>query len=70
MPCHRKKRKVPSSISVFNPSPPEQLVGPLEQCEGCTYPHHGLICWRKDGTCLRTDIREITEREDKRHGAK
>ena len=27
-----------------------------ERCRGCPYPAHGIICWHRDGTCLRTDI--------------
>lgn len=68
MPCYRPRRKIPALMSEFNPSPPEQPVGPLKQCAGCRYSHHGLICWRKDGTCLRTDMREIEERSKKAHG--
>lgn len=26
-----------------------------ERCRGCPYPAHGVICWHRDGTCLRTD---------------
>lgn len=32
------------------------------KCEGCPYPHHGFICWGKDGSCMRTDVEELTER--------
>ena len=31
-------------------------------CEGCPYPHHGFICWGRDGSCMRTDVEELTER--------
>ena len=26
-----------------------------ERCRGCPYPAHGVICWHRDGGCLRTD---------------
>ena len=32
------------------------------KCEGCPYPHHGSICWGRDGSCMRTDVEELTER--------
>ena len=32
------------------------------KCEGCPYPHHGFICWGRDGSCMRTDVEELTER--------
>lgn len=37
-----------------------------EQCSGCPYPRHGVICWHRDGSCLRTDMEEIEgRRQDK-----
>ena len=30
-----------------------------EQCDGCNYPAHGLICWHGDGKCLRTEMQEV-----------
>ena len=33
-----------------------------ERCCGCPYPAHGIICWHRDGTCLRTDMEEIERR--------
>lgn len=35
----------------------------LTRCKGCRYPGVGFICWRPDGTCMRTDIDEIEEKE-------
>lgn len=32
------------------------------RCEDCPYPHHGFICWSRDGSCMRTDVEELTER--------
>ena len=35
-----------------------------DACEGCPYPRHGFLCHSKgDKSCLRTDMREIAERE-------
>lgn len=36
------------------------------RCRDCPYPRHGIVCWHRDGTCLRTDMEEIQEREGKR----
>ena len=42
---------------------PDKPVGrTAHKCEGCPYPHHGFICWGKDGSCMRTDVEELTER--------
>ena len=32
-------------------------------CDGCPYPAHGFICWRSDGTCLRTDVAKRIRQE-------
>ena len=34
-----------------------------EQCRGSPYPSHGFICWRSDGTCLRTDMVKRNKQE-------
>ena len=34
-----------------------------ERCQGCPYPAHGFICWRRDGTCLRTDMAKRNKQE-------
>ena len=34
-----------------------------KRCQGCPYPHHGIVCWHRDGTCLRTDMEEIGRRQ-------
>jgi len=34
-----------------------------EKCRCCPYPAHGFICWRSDGTCLRTDMAKKIRRE-------
>ena len=34
----------------------------LTRCKGCRYPGVGFICWRPDGTCMRTDIDEIEKK--------
>ena len=38
-----------------NPRPEQLCRGPFDRCEGCPYPRVGLVCWSKDGSCLRTD---------------
>ena len=35
-----------------------------ERCRGCPYPAHGVICWHRDGTCLRTDIPQCADGEE------
>ena len=32
-----------------------------KRCQGCPYPRHGFICWRSDGTCLKTHMEKINE---------
>lgn len=34
-----------------------------ERCAGCPYPRHGFVCWNRDGSCLRTEMAEIYEKE-------
>ena len=42
--------------SAFVQEPPEPVYcRQSERCAGCPYPRHGIICWHRDGTCLRTD---------------
>lgn len=38
-----------------------------EWCKDCPYPGHGFICWQNDGTCLRTRMKEINEKENIDH---
>ncbi len=34
--------------------PPEPVRCNIKpECEGCTFPGHGFICWSQDGTCMR-----------------
>ena len=33
-----------------------------EQCRGCPYPAHGIVCWHRGGGCLRTDMEGIERR--------
>ena len=41
----------------FVPMPPEPvLCTESERCRGCPYPAHGVICWHRDGGCLRTEM--------------
>ena len=36
------------------------------RCEGCPYPHVGFTCRDRDGSCLRTDVEQPTERQKKK----
>ncbi len=38
-----------------------QLHDPVS-CEGCPYPSVGFICWSPDGSCLKTEVEEISRR--------
>ena len=35
------------------------------RCEDCPYPHVGFTCRDRDGSCLRTDVEQLTERQKK-----
>ena len=35
------------------------------RCKDCPHAGHGFICWHRDGSCLRTDMEKIEERERK-----
>ena len=37
-------------------SPEPIFCNEHERCQGCPYPRHGIVCWHRDGTCLRTDM--------------
>ncbi len=43
-------------------SPEPVFCNEHERCQGCPYPRHGIVCWHRDGTCLRTDMEEIGRR--------
>ena len=48
------------TCTAFVPTPPESVFcTENERCRGCPYPAHGVICWHRDGTCLRTDMEKI-----------
>ena len=48
----------------FVPESPEPVFcTENERCRGCPYPAHGVICWHRDGTCLRTDMEKIERRQ-------
>ena len=36
------------------------------RCENCPYPHVGFTCRDRDGSCLRTDMEQLTEHQKKR----
>ena len=45
------------TCTAFVPMPPEPvLCTESERCRGCPYPAHGVICWHRDGGCLRTEM--------------
>lgn len=37
-----------------------------ERCEGCPYPRHGFICWHSDGSCMKTHMEKINEKEERK----
>lgn len=39
-------------------------------CIGCPYPRHGLMCHDKDGSCLRSEMRELEEKWQRERQAK
>ncbi len=52
------------TCTAFVPTPPEPVFcTENERCRGCPYPAHGVICWHRDGTCLRTDMEKIERRQ-------
>lgn len=52
------------TCTAFVPEPPEPVFcTENERCRGCSYPAHGVICWHRDGTCLRTDMEKIERRQ-------
>ena len=52
------------TCTAFVPEPPEPVFcTENERCCGCPYPAHGVICWHRDGTCLRTDMEKIEGRQ-------
>ena len=61
---HESRRSVDKrTYTAFVPMPP----GPVfcaenERCRECSYPAHGIVCWHRDGGCLRTDMEEIEGR--------
>lgn len=52
------------TCTAFVPEPPEPVFcTENERCRRCPYPAHGVICWHRDGTCLRTDMEKIERRQ-------
>ena len=45
-------------------SPEPVFCNEHKRCQGCPYPRHGIVCWHRDGTCLRTDMEEIGRRQE------
>ena len=31
-------------------SPEPVFCNEHKRCQGCPYPHHGIVCWHRDGT--------------------
>ena len=62
---HESRRSVDNRRSTaFVPMPPEQVFcTENERCRGYPYPAHGVICWHRDGGCLRTDMEKIERRQ-------
>lgn len=50
--------------------PPKKYTVPppkdSTRCIGCPYPGVGFICWNTDGSCMRTDVEEISRRSRER----
>ena len=63
-PLDALKRRIDEHIPFqYKREPPEPVCcRRSEKCSGCPYPRHGVICWHRDGTCLRTDMKEIEGR--------
>ena len=55
---HRAKQALDEAFEPENPP----VCTRYARCEGCSYPRHGLLCWHSDGTCLRTDMEKIENR--------
>ena len=52
------------TCTAFVPTPAEPVFcTENERGHGCPYPAHGVICWHRDGTCLRTDMEKIERRQ-------
>lgn len=39
--------------------------GPFAQCGNCPYARHGFVCWHKEGGCMKTDVRELAQRQQR-----
>lgn len=52
-------------VGYIGPPPPDPapVCRKYERCVGCPYPRHGFVCWNRDGSCLRTEMAEIYEKE-------
>lgn len=61
--CYGKEAIVPPL-----PTPEPVACDKFERCVDCPYPHHGAVCWNNDGSCLRTEISEIYQKERKKFG--
>ena len=46
---------------------PAPVCSHSPDCKDCPYPRHGFLCWGADGTCLRSRMNEINEKEDNDH---
>ena len=59
--ARRIDERQPAPYQQISPEP--VFCNAHERCQGCPYPRHGIVCWHRDGTCLRTDMEEIGRRQ-------
>ena len=59
--ARRIDERQPAPYQQISPEP--VFCNEHERCQGCPYPRHGIVCWHRDGTCLRTDMEEIGRRQ-------
>ena len=58
--ARRIDERQPAPYQQISPEP--VFCNEHERCQGCPYPRHGIVCWHRDGTCLRKDMEEIGRR--------
>ena len=52
------------TCTAFVPKPPEPVFCTENARRSLRfYAAHGVICWHRDGTCLRTDMEKIERRQ-------
>ena len=61
----RELYKVQPCAPERSPDLPEDPVCAFfEKCRGCPYPSHGFICWRSDGSCIRSEVERLNKRQE------